>query len=590
MPLIRALWLSFPGDAKARTAQDCYLWGDAFLVAPVTEKDTGQKTHYLPAGTWWDYWTGARIEGGRDVTRDVDLATLPLYLKAGAIVPMGPVKQHTGTIAGQPVTFTVYPGADGRFTWYEDDGASFDYENGAYLRVDCVWNDAARTLTLTRDANGSLGKDRKLNVQLKGGRTEKRGAECTNRYRSAMSQGARMTGDFDRRDMVKLFGVLSAGLGPADTAVAQVPSGAATIHRKNVVGVQVKPWVWTGEGIDNALDTLQQKANVNTIFCYTFDGDPNRISQPGANLPDHGVLGPGGRTSGAFFDYDPKYFQGTPLNQFRSHDDPGLDVIRDVAPKAKARGMDFFGWDYNNAFPSMMRWPGYAGVAEIDVYGKPTTSACFNHPDYRAHLLGKVRATLEPHADLLAGFMWGCERMGPLDNLIGGIFATSGISCFCSFCTAKGKMRGIAVDRARAGYVKLDQYLRIAARHERPADGFFVTFMRILLEYPEVLAWHTLWTDSYHEMRAQLVRRRQEDRAAKAVRLPHDAEHHLQPVLQRDRRLCQSRGLCRFSQDRLLQQCRRPAHGALHRTALQHRLRRCHARRAGAGLLQDDGL
>jgi hypothetical protein len=315
-----------------------------------------------------------------------------------------------------------------------------------------------------------------------------------------------MTGDFDRRDMVKLFGALSAGLGAVDTAAAQVPAAGRTaaVHRKNVVGIQVKPWVWTGEGIDSALDTLQQTANVNTVFCYTFDGDPNRISQAGANLPDHGLLGPGSRTSGAFFDYDPKYFRGTSLGQFRSHDDPGLDVIRDVAPKAKARGMAFFGWDYNNAFPSMMRWSGYAKVAEIDVYGKPTTSACFNHPEYRAHLIGKVRATLEPHADLVAGFMWGCERMGPLDNLIGGIFATSGISCFCSFCTAKGKARGIAVDRAKAGYVKLDHYFQITAKHERPADGFFVTFMRVLLEYPEVLAWHSLWTDSYHEVRAEL--------------------------------------------------------------------------------------
>lgn len=315
-----------------------------------------------------------------------------------------------------------------------------------------------------------------------------------------------MDSDFDRRDVVKLFGALSAGLG--GEAVAQTPPAAplraATIHRRNVVAVQVKPWVWTGEGIDAALDTMQARGNVNTVFCYTFDGDPGRISQPNTNLPDHGVLGPAGRTGGAFFDYGPRYFRGTSLNQFRSHDDAGLDVIRDVAPKARARGMDFFGWDYNNAFPSMMKWPGYAKVAEIDVYGKATTSACFNHPEYRAHLLGKVRATLEPHADLVSGFMWGCERMGPLDNLVGGIFATAGIGCFCPFCTAKGRKRGIAVARAKAGYIKLDAYFRAAAKHDRPADGFFVTFWRILLEYPEVLAWHTLWTDSYHEVRAEL--------------------------------------------------------------------------------------
>lgn len=303
---------------------------------------------------------------------------------------------------------------------------------------------------------------------------------------------------------------LAATAGAAQARPAKTKSASdyrgITVQRKNLVGVQVKPWVWTGEGVDKALDTLQQVANVNTVFCYTFDGDPGRISQPGANLPDHGMLGPAGRTGGAFFDYDPKYFRGTALNNFRSHDDAGLDVIRDVAPKVKARGMDFFGWDYNNAFPSMMKWPGYAQVAEIDVYGKPTTSACFNHPQYRAHLTGKVRATLEPHLDLVAGFMWGCERMGPLDNLVGGIFATAGIGCFCSYCTAKARQRGIAVDRAKAGYTELDAHFRAAARRERPEDGFFVTFWRILLQYPEVLAWHSLWTDSYHEVRALLYR------------------------------------------------------------------------------------
>jgi hypothetical protein len=319
--------------------------------------------------------------------------------------------------------------------------------------------------------------------------------------------------DFNRRELVKLLGALPASgeISAAASAQPLAPMRGGVVFRKNVVAAQVKPWVWTGEGIDSALDTLQKKGNVNTVFCYSFDGDPNRISQAGANLPDHGILGPGGRTGGMFFDYDPKYFRGTSLDRFRSLDDSGLDVIRDVAPKAKARGMDFFGWDYNNAFPSMMRWRNYSKVAEIDVYGKPTTSACFNHPEYRAHLVGKVRATLEPHADLVAGFMWGCERMGPLDNLIGGIFATSGISCFCPFCLSKGKARGIAVDRARAGYMKLNEYFEAASRHARPADGFFVTFMRILLEFPEVLAWHALWTDSYHEVRSELYT------AAKAI-------------------------------------------------------------------------
>src|SRR5260370_33625024 len=100
--------------------------------------------------------------------------------------------------------------------------------------------------------------------------------------------------------------------------------------------------------------------------------------------------------------------------------------------------------------------------------------------------------------------MWGCERMGPLDNMIGGGWSSPDIACFCDFCLTKGRARGISVDRARAGYIKLDTLFQAAKEHQRPADGFFVTFWRILLEYPEILAWHALWNDSYHEVRGEV--------------------------------------------------------------------------------------
>lgn len=152
----------------------------------------------------------------------------------------------------------------------------------------------------------------------------------------------------------------------------------------------------------------------------------------------------------------------------------------------------------------MQSIPGLTETAEIDVYGLRTTSACFNHPNYRAHLTGKIESLLSQYDSEVQGIMWGCERMGPIDNMIGGSWATNGISCFCPFCTTKAQSRGISADRAKAGYIKLDQLFRKAGQKERPADGYFVGFMRILFEYPEVLAWNTLWNDSYHEVRSEL--------------------------------------------------------------------------------------
>jgi hypothetical protein len=280
----------------------------------------------------------------------------------------------------------------------------------------------------------------------------------------------------------------------------------ATRHRKNFVAIQVKPYAWVDEGIESVLDNLQ-KADVNTVWAYTYDYDEGRFTRNGPiPKPDHGVYAKNRKfVGGAFYDYDPKYFRNTILKDFRSPDYGKFNVMTDVAPKAKARGMDFFCWDYNNAFPIINRsMPNYAEVSEIDVYGRRTTSACFNTPDYRAFLRDKIESYLNGYASEVDGIAWGCERMGPFNNLISGIFATKGICCFCPFCRAKGRHRGISVDRAKRGYLLLDQLVQAALKDDRPADGYFVTLWRLLVDYPEILAWEGLWTDSYDEVRGEL--------------------------------------------------------------------------------------
>jgi len=166
LPMIRALWLAYSEDQRTYLIDDSYLWGDSILVAPIFTKGSTERSVYLPQGTWWDYWTGERLEGGRDVTAKAALDSMPLYVKAGAIVPMGQVKQFTTEKATEPTTLRIYPGADGHFRWYDDDGTSFEYERGRYMLVNCEWNDSSRTLQLTRDARGSLGNGRSVRVVL----------------------------------------------------------------------------------------------------------------------------------------------------------------------------------------------------------------------------------------------------------------------------------------------------------------------------------------------------------------------------------------------------------------------------------------
>jgi alpha-glucosidase (family GH31 glycosyl hydrolase) len=148
LPIIRALWLHYPDDPKAVNRADGYLWGRDILVAPVTEKGATSKKVYLPKGDWYDFWTEAKVEGGREITRPVDLATLPLYVRAGAILPFGPIKQFTSEKSEEPLTFVVYPGADSSGAIYEDDGNSFNYRRGEWMKIGARWDHEQNKLSV----------------------------------------------------------------------------------------------------------------------------------------------------------------------------------------------------------------------------------------------------------------------------------------------------------------------------------------------------------------------------------------------------------------------------------------------------------
>jgi alpha-glucosidase/alpha-D-xyloside xylohydrolase len=148
MPIMRALWLHYPDDPKAVARDDEYLWGRDVLVAPVVEKGATSRQVYLPRGVWYDFWTGERIDGGREISRKVDLEIMPLYVRAGSILPLGPVKQHVYEQSDEPLTISIFPGADASFLLYEDDGKSFDYRNGEWMGLQMSWADFQRVLTL----------------------------------------------------------------------------------------------------------------------------------------------------------------------------------------------------------------------------------------------------------------------------------------------------------------------------------------------------------------------------------------------------------------------------------------------------------
>ena len=152
MPLMRALWLHYPTDSVATRLGDEYLWGRDLLIAPVYQKGATSRDVYLPKGDWYDWWTNEKSAGGRTVSRAVDLATMPIFVRAGAIIPVDPVRQYTSETVTEATTLRVYRGANGQFTLYDDDGISQEYLKGRASWTRLTWNDGTKQLTLAPGA------------------------------------------------------------------------------------------------------------------------------------------------------------------------------------------------------------------------------------------------------------------------------------------------------------------------------------------------------------------------------------------------------------------------------------------------------
>ena len=187
--IMRPLVMDFATDRKAILLDNEYMFGKNILVCPVTQPLYTKKVEgnkgvatvaniakasspvqvYLPKGSKWiDFWTNEMIEGGREISRECPISIMPLYIKAGSILPLGPKVQYTSEKKWNDLDICIYPGANGEFTLYEDEFDNYDYEKGAFTSIRFTWDDANRTLTIS-DRNGSypgMLKNRKFNLTV----------------------------------------------------------------------------------------------------------------------------------------------------------------------------------------------------------------------------------------------------------------------------------------------------------------------------------------------------------------------------------------------------------------------------------------
>ena len=156
---MRPLVMDFRTDVRAQNIGDQFMYGPAFLVNPVTEPDAKTRRLYLPLNLphddWYDFWTGARVPGGKMIDAAASLDRLPLYVRAGSIVPLGPDEEWSTQKPADPIELRVYRGASGDFTLYEDENDNYDYEKGAYAIISFHWDETSGTLTIG-DRKGSF--------------------------------------------------------------------------------------------------------------------------------------------------------------------------------------------------------------------------------------------------------------------------------------------------------------------------------------------------------------------------------------------------------------------------------------------------
>jgi hypothetical protein len=295
----------------------------------------------------------------------------------------------------------------------------------------------------------------------------------------------------------------------------------AAAREGKMIGIQVGAVSFRDEGVERVLDVFQKSASINTLFIATFTYGRGIAGRqvPGQPLPDHGKQEYDTATfrGGSFTRIRPEYFRETALKDFRAPDFGDYDVLEAVLPSARKRGMKTICW-FEDVFAADV--PGVQALQEKDLHGRNATTLCFNNPNYRQWLLGMVENYARGYE--IDGIMWGSERQGAFSNALGashggGRRDPGRVTCFCEFCQRKARERGINPERAREGFTALEAFVRAGHERQRPVDGYYVTLWRLMLRYPELLAWEMLWTDSLRETYAAMHKRVKEIKPAVGI-------------------------------------------------------------------------
>jgi hypothetical protein len=287
----------------------------------------------------------------------------------------------------------------------------------------------------------------------------------------------------------------------ASLAIPALAQSALVSGPERMVGIQITAASFVDEGVNQVLDTVQEKASVNALFLpvLAFNEGLAGRQLKGFPFPDHGKKiyhGDDGFQGGYFARFNAKYHRSEWYKSFSSPDFPNFDLLGDVIPAAKKRGIKTFAFFADNIRSND---PIFKPLLERKLDGSTEGNVCMNNPIYRELLFGILEDCMRSYP--LDGILYRSERIGPLSKALG--LTHLGFSepvCFCQHCETKAKNEGLNLIRIREGYTQLKAFITASRAEKRPIDGYHVTFLRLLLKYPEILQWQTFQTDSLQKL------------------------------------------------------------------------------------------
>jgi hypothetical protein len=278
-----------------------------------------------------------------------------------------------------------------------------------------------------------------------------------------------------------------AGIGPAtQPPAAHEPAAPNPKTAAPFVGIQMGPHTMLDEGIERCLDLIQETAAVNAVMPYSH-GYNDVFFKPLRDRAEHGVpLTDNARRKFplVWVKTHENFFRNTTLRHQRvdaTFEHAGRDLFAELVEPCRKRGLKIYARVLEAGSRTIAN---FDQVVTRDIHGRPTGTACWNHPEY----IGFWADTMEDlfRSYELDGIQWGAERQGPLMNVISP-WNDEPPTCFCDHCRARAKAKGIDAERARKGFEELFRFVQGGNRHA--VDGIFAGFLRVIMRFPEILAW-----------------------------------------------------------------------------------------------------